>query len=136
MVKNRSFHLCNELSVSAGTYGVLFGICVHILLYSRRSPGTNFNLPLLCTAVAMFTMSTMHVSVGLVRGLTAFIDRQDAPGGAIGYYAEIWLWISIFKQALYATNKCVQVRDCCGCADISLAAVASSLMVWSSVQSS
>jgi len=55
----------------------------------------------------MFTMSTMHVCVGLVRGLTAFIDRQDAPGGAIGYYAEIWLWISIFKQALYATNNIV-----------------------------
>ncbi|KAF7371121.1 hypothetical protein MSAN_00747300 [Mycena sanguinolenta] len=92
--------------VNAGAYGVLFGICVHILLYSRRAPGTTFN-PLLWTAVAMFTMSTMHVCVGLVRGLTAFIGQENVPDGALAYFAEIWLWISIFKQALYATNNIV-----------------------------
>ncbi|KAJ6590068.1 hypothetical protein DFH09DRAFT_1359084 [Mycena vulgaris] len=90
-----------------GAYGVLFGICVHILLYSRRGPGKSINMPLLCTAVAMFTMSTMHVCIGLIRGLTAFIDRKGIPDGALIYYEEIWLWISIFKQALYATNNIV-----------------------------
>ncbi|KAJ7255717.1 hypothetical protein C8J57DRAFT_1518008 [Mycena rebaudengoi] len=93
-----------------GTYAVLFAICVHVLLYSRRGPGgqgSSFNWPLLTTAVAMFTMSSMHIVIGLVRGLTAFIDRNDIPDGAILYYAEIWTWINIFKQALYATNNIV-----------------------------
>ncbi|KAK7033854.1 hypothetical protein R3P38DRAFT_738877 [Favolaschia claudopus] len=92
-----------------GSYAVLFGICVHILLYSRRGHGSSgsLNWPLLCSAVAMFSMSTVHVCVGLFRGLTAFIDQKNIPDGAIAYYAEIWIWISIFKQALFATNNIV-----------------------------
>ncbi|KAJ7478658.1 hypothetical protein B0H11DRAFT_1725913, partial [Mycena galericulata] len=90
-----------------GVYGVLFGICVHILLYSRRAPGMTFNLPLLVTAVLMFSMCTIHVSVGLVRGLRAFIDQENIQDGALDYYSAIWLWINIFKQALFATNNIV-----------------------------
>ncbi|KAJ6461225.1 hypothetical protein C8R47DRAFT_1225917 [Mycena vitilis] len=93
-------------SILYGGYAVLFGICVHIL-YSRRSPGTPVNLLLLVTAVLMFSMSTIHICIGLARGLTAFIDRTGSPNGASEYYGEIWLWINIFKQALYVTNNIV-----------------------------
>ncbi|KAJ7671239.1 hypothetical protein DFH06DRAFT_910331, partial [Mycena polygramma] len=89
-----------------GGYAVLFGICVHIL-YSRRTPGTPVNMLLLVTAVLMFAMSTIHICIGLARGLTAFIDRTGLPNGASEYYGEIWLWINIFKQALYVTNNIV-----------------------------
>ena len=54
------------------------------------------------TATAMFLLSTAHIVIGLVRALKAFVDSSD---GALEYYSEIWNWLSIFKQALYATNK-------------------------------
>ncbi|KAF8890433.1 hypothetical protein BD779DRAFT_1517608 [Infundibulicybe gibba] len=89
-----------------GAYAVLFSICIYILLYSRK-PSSGLNKPLLTTAVAMFAMSTIHVAVGLARGIAAFIDSKDLQDGAISYFAEIWIWISIFKQALYVTNNVI-----------------------------
>ncbi|PSR76340.1 hypothetical protein PHLCEN_2v8514 [Hermanssonia centrifuga] len=53
----------------------------------------------------MFSLATAHVMIGLRRALAAFLESSDLPGGALGYYAEISNWLSIFKQALYATNN-------------------------------
>ncbi|PFH46945.1 hypothetical protein AMATHDRAFT_95755, partial [Amanita thiersii Skay4041] len=87
-----------------GMYAVLFSLCVYVLVYAKRLQG-GVNKPLLITAIVMFVFSTIHVCVGLARGIFAFIQSKDEPLGALGYYAKIWLPISIFKQALYATNN-------------------------------
>lgn len=84
-----------------GGYAVLYFICMYILLYSRRRQ-TSMNKAMVFTATAMFLLSTAHIVIGLVRALKAFVDSSD---GALEYYSEIWNWLSIFKQALYATNN-------------------------------
>ncbi|KIJ35026.1 hypothetical protein M422DRAFT_212789 [Sphaerobolus stellatus SS14] len=85
-----------------GSYAVLFSICIHILVFGPKR-GVNRNL--LVTAVAMFALSTIHVCVDLARAINAFITNSHEPEGASEYYAQIWLWLNIFKQALYATNN-------------------------------
>ncbi len=70
-----------------------------------KPTAAKINKPLLITAVTMFSLATAHVMIGLRRALAAFLESSDLPGGALGYYAEISNWLSIFKQALYATNK-------------------------------
>jgi hypothetical protein len=88
-----------------GIYVVLFLICVYILIHNRRRTGNSANKTLIIATVAMFTMSTVHIAVDLVRGLAAFIKAQNIDNGAMKYYAQIWLPISIFKQGIYMTNK-------------------------------
>ncbi|KAF8634299.1 hypothetical protein AX17_004251 [Amanita inopinata Kibby_2008] len=93
-------------SLLYGAYAVLFALCVHALVHNKRTPG-GLNKPLLVTAVVMFTFCTVHICVGLARAISAFVGSKDKPGGALGYYAAIWLPLNIFKQALYATNNIV-----------------------------
>ena len=83
---------------------VLFVICIYILVY-RKGKNAPLNKPMVVATVALFAMSSVHVVVDFVRGLQAFFDTTPATGGALGYYAMIWDGLSIFKQALYATNK-------------------------------
>jgi hypothetical protein len=81
---------------------VLFVICIYVLIY-RKGKNVPLNRPMIIATVALFTMSSVHVVVDFVRGLQAFFNPQA--GSAIAYYAQIWDGLSIFKQALYATNK-------------------------------
>ncbi|GJJ15537.1 hypothetical protein Clacol_009815 [Clathrus columnatus] len=87
-----------------GGYAVLFGICVHILAFGSRKD-LDAGKKLLVTAIIMFSLSSIHVCVDLVRAIDAFIASVDKPGGASGYYAQIRIWLNVAKQALYATNN-------------------------------
>lgn len=89
------------LRLSLGIFSVLYFICVDILV-RRKKKHDRINKPLLGTASLMYLLSTIHMIVDLVRVIQAFIDF---PQGALQYYAQIWTWLSIFKQALYGTNK-------------------------------
>ncbi|KAI0827051.1 hypothetical protein BC628DRAFT_1502452 [Trametes gibbosa] len=86
-----------------GTYAVLYAICIYILAY-KKGKGSPVNRPMVMATTAMFLMSTVHVIVDLVRGLKAFFNAEQ---DALAYYAQIWDGLSIFKQALYATNNIV-----------------------------
>lgn len=77
---------------------------MYILMYRRRRGAGTLNRPMVFTATIMFSLSTMHVVVDLARALKGFIDTDSAEE-ALAYYAAIWDWLSIFKQAIYATNK-------------------------------
>lgn len=77
---------------------------MYILLYRQRK-NIPANKPMIITATTIYILSTTHVIVGLVRGIQAFIN---SPEGALGYYEQIWNWLSIFKQAIYATEKYVE----------------------------
>ncbi|KAJ3544747.1 hypothetical protein NM688_g5704 [Phlebia brevispora] len=85
-----------------GLYMVLFVICMYILVY-RKDKNAPLNWPMILATMALFSMSTVHVVVDFVRGLRAFFSAPSA----LAYYAEIWDGLSIFKQALYATNNIV-----------------------------
>ncbi len=77
---------------------------MYILAY-RKDKNAPLNYPMLFATVALFAMSSAHVVTDFVRGLRAFFI--PGAGSALAYYAEIWDGLSIFKQALYATNKWV-----------------------------
>ena len=85
----------------AGVYTVLFAICTYILVY-KKGKKAPLNRPMILATTVIFIMSTTHVIVDFVRGMKAFFDPSSTP---IEYYAQIWDGVSIFKQALYATNK-------------------------------
>ena len=88
------------LNCIVGVYAVLFPICIYVLVY-KKGKNAPLNRPMILATVIMFAMSSVHMIVDFVRGVQAFFNSADA----LGYYAEIWDGLSIFKQALYATNK-------------------------------
>lgn len=94
-------------SVLYGVYTMLFSACIYVLLHAKRRPGVGPNKPLLATAIIIFSLCTIHVSVAFARGIIGFVDGQNVPHGAEEYYTKISLWLNIFKQALYATNNIV-----------------------------
>ncbi|TBU38076.1 hypothetical protein BD309DRAFT_972652 [Dichomitus squalens] len=86
-----------------GAYTILFAICIYILFY-KKGKNVPLNKPMIATTIALFTMSTIHIILDCVRGLQAFFNPSMSP---LEYYAQIWDPLSIFKQALYATNNIV-----------------------------
>jgi len=92
-------------SIIYGAYAIMFGLCVR-LLYVNRKKGVNTK-PLLVTAIMMFTLSTAHMIVQLIRAITAFVYYNDVLNGADRFYAQFWLPSSVLKLAIYATNNIV-----------------------------
>ena len=84
-----------------GIYAVLFPICIYILVY-KKAKNAQLNWPMIIATSVIFIMSTTHIVVDFVRGMKAFFNPTLT---ANEYYAQIGDAVSIFKQALYATNK-------------------------------
>ncbi|KIL58664.1 hypothetical protein M378DRAFT_86165 [Amanita muscaria Koide BX008] len=89
-----------------GANFVLFGLCVYILLFVRRN-AQGLNKPMLITAIAMFVVSSAHMVVGIIQVIVAFIGDSYDVDGAIKYFAQRWLPLSIARQALYAANNII-----------------------------
>ncbi|KAI3621135.1 hypothetical protein WG66_014384 [Moniliophthora roreri] len=71
-----------------------------------KGKGAPINKPLLVTAIVLYTLCTAHVINDLGRAIAAFIDHgENDPGGAKAYYAQLRVWSSIFRQAIYVTNN-------------------------------
>ncbi|KAK7014773.1 hypothetical protein VNI00_019271 [Paramarasmius palmivorus] len=65
------------------------------------------NKPLLVTAIILYTLCTAHVVTDLGRAIAGFVSYENNPGGATAYYAQLWVWSSVLRQAIYVTNNAV-----------------------------
>ena len=74
---------------------------MHLLVFQQ--PRQRRSVALICLVCALFTMSTIHIVLVLVRALHAFIAPQNQLKAAL-YYANSANGLNIFKDALSAVN--------------------------------
>ncbi|TCD70174.1 hypothetical protein EIP91_004644 [Steccherinum ochraceum] len=84
---------------------VLFWICLFVLIIKRRTP--QVNKILVSIALAMFAMSTTHVSLGFQRLIEGFISRRDAPGGPAAFFSDVSIPANVVKVGLHTVNSIV-----------------------------
>ena len=82
-----------------------FVACIYILVWKRRTRRPNW--PMVLTAVLLWTLATMHLSIDLRRTLDAFYTFRDAPGGPVAYFGRINELTHVMKSAVYITHTCV-----------------------------
>ncbi|KAK1217032.1 hypothetical protein PQX77_020306 [Marasmius sp. AFHP31] len=91
-------------SLLYGSFCVLFAAALWAILTKRRL----VNLKLLSTLIAMWTLSTIHLILDLIRAKAAFIDARDAPDGAPGslaYYLDLSNPLEPAKTAVNGSYK-------------------------------
>ncbi|THH30055.1 hypothetical protein EUX98_g4135 [Antrodiella citrinella] len=84
---------------------VLFWTCMFVLIVKRRTP--KVNKILVTIAVAMFVMSTTHVSLGFQRLIEGFIVLRDAPGGPAAFFSDVSIPANVAKVGLHTVNSVV-----------------------------
>jgi len=87
---------------TAGANLMLFLIYLIVVRYRRRTSKSNY--PILCAAIAMFLLSTTHVSLGFYRLVEGFIYRRNDPGGPARFFADVSLTHNVIKVGLHAIN--------------------------------
>lgn len=70
----------------------------------RQKPGA-VNMVVLCTAVAMFCFSTVHVSLGFYRLVEGFIYRRDLPGGPGAFFSDVSIPANVAKVCIHTINS-------------------------------
>lgn len=81
---------------------VLFWACLFVLIIKRRTP--KVNKVLVAIAIAMFVMSTVHVSLGFQRLIEGFIHLRDAPGGPAAFFSDVSIPANVVKVGLHTVN--------------------------------
>jgi len=84
---------------------VLFWACLFVLVVKRRTP--KVNKLLVAIAIAMFAMSTTHVSLGFQRLIEGFIKLRDAPGGPAAFFSDVSIPANVVKVGLHTVNSVV-----------------------------
>ncbi|KAH8104660.1 hypothetical protein BXZ70DRAFT_606660 [Cristinia sonorae] len=84
---------------------VLFWACMFVLIVKRRTPTVNKRL--VAIAIAMFVMSTVHVSLGFQRLIEGFIHLRDAPGGPAAFFSDVSIPANVVKVGLHTVNSVV-----------------------------
>ncbi|KAI0339096.1 hypothetical protein BDW22DRAFT_1457476 [Trametopsis cervina] len=84
---------------------VLFLGCVTTLTIRRRTP--TVNKLLLSIALAMFTFSTAHVSLGFQRLIEGFITRRDRPGGPGAFFSDVSIPGNVVKVCIHTVNSII-----------------------------
>lgn len=92
----------SDAILCAGMNFVLFLGCVTTLTIRRRTP--TVNKLLLSIAVAMFTFSTAHVSLGFQRLIEGFITRRDRPGGPGAFFSDVSIPGNVVKVCIHTVN--------------------------------
>ncbi|KAK7047613.1 hypothetical protein VNI00_006381 [Paramarasmius palmivorus] len=93
-------------SILYGMNIILFSICIWVLVYYKKR-STGLNVPLLVTAISLFTLCTIRIGIDLGRGIVAFFTFRSNPKGPLAFYEDIGHWTRIFREALYVTNSLV-----------------------------
>lgn len=81
---------------------VLFWACLFVLTIKRRTQ--KVNKLLVTIAIAMFAMSTTHVSLGFQRLIEGFISRRDQPGGPAAFFSDVSIPANVVKVGLHTVN--------------------------------
>jgi len=84
---------------------VLFWSCLCVLTIKRRTPKINFTL--VAVAVAMFSFSTAHVSLGFQRLIEGFITRRNEPGGPATFFSDVSIPANVVKVGLHTVNSII-----------------------------
>ena len=62
------------------------------------------NKILVAIAVAMFTFSTAHVSLGFQRLIEGFIVRRNQPGGPAAFFSDVSIPANVVKVGIHTVN--------------------------------
>ncbi|KAI0074050.1 hypothetical protein K474DRAFT_1568913, partial [Panus rudis PR-1116 ss-1] len=92
-------------TVFYGMNFVLFWSCLVILTIKRRTP--RINVILVSVAIAMFTFSTAHVSLGFQRLIEGFITRRDRPGGPAAFFSDVSIPGNVVKVGIHTVNSII-----------------------------
>ncbi|KDQ17162.1 hypothetical protein BOTBODRAFT_598854 [Botryobasidium botryosum FD-172 SS1] len=84
-------------TLTYGLYITLFFSCLWVLLIRNEEQQINWRL--LGPAIALFVLSTLHVSVGLHR----LIEGFTGPHNPATYFTDLRRWPNIFADSLYIT---------------------------------
>ncbi|EEB91502.1 hypothetical protein MPER_10127, partial [Moniliophthora perniciosa FA553] len=76
-----------------------------VALWLGKSKGAPINKPLLVTAIVLYTLCAAHVINDFGRAITAFISYESNPKGATAYFAQLWHWSSILREAIYCVYR-------------------------------
>lgn len=98
----RSHTLSFHLTIGCHVTAFLFSL---YLLRKTETRAKKFNpVIIFLVLLALFVLSTTHISINLARGIVAFVSYQGSPNGASTYLKELWAPSNVAKQAAYVTN--------------------------------
>ena len=80
-------------------------MCVYIMLVRGRSSARQRSL-FLAVAVSMFVIATLDVVLLLVHVLYAFV-WYHGPGGAVGEFLDISIWINAIRLVTYSAQTSI-----------------------------
>ncbi|KAI0789580.1 hypothetical protein C8Q75DRAFT_764113 [Abortiporus biennis] len=84
---------------------VLFWSCLFILTVKRRTP--KINKLLVSIAIAMFTFSSVHVSLGFQRLIEGFITRRNQTGGPAAFFSDVSIPGNVVKVGIHTVNSII-----------------------------